>query len=38
MDEYAEISKSGGLFNGISINDENAYICEIPGGKITFQP
>ena len=37
-DGYAEISKSGGLFNGISQNDENAYICEIPGGKITFQP
>ena len=35
-DDYAEISKSGGLFNGISKNDENAYICEIPGGKITF--
>ena len=37
-DDYAEISKSGGLFNVISKNDENAYICEIPGGKITFQP
>ena len=37
-DDYAEISKSGGLFNGISENNENAYICEIPGGKITFQP
>ena len=36
--EYAEISKNGGLFNGITQNDENAYICEIPGGKITFQP
>ena len=37
-DDYAEISKSGGLFNGISENDENAYICEIPGGKIIPQP
>ena len=37
-DHYAEISKNGGLFNGINQNDENAYICEIPGGKITFQP
>ena len=36
-DDYAEISKNGGLFNGISWNDKNAYICEIPGGKITFQ-
>ena len=35
-DDYAEISKNGSLFNGIS--DENAYICEIPGGKITLQP
>ena len=34
--EYAEISKNGGLFNGINQSDENAYICEIPGGKITF--
>ena len=34
--EYAEISKTGGLFNGINQSDENAYICEIPGGKITF--
>ena len=37
-DDYAEISKREGLFNGISQNDENAHICEIPGGKITFQP
>ena len=37
-DEYAEISKNGGLFNSISHKDENAYICEIPGGTITFQP
>ena len=37
-DDYAEISKNGGLFTGINMNDENAYICEIPGGKITFQP
>ena len=36
--EYAEISKNGSLFNGITPNDENAYICEISGGKITFQP
>ena len=33
---WAEISKSGGLFNGISKYDENSYICEMPGGKITF--
>ena len=33
---WAEISKSGGLFNGISEYDENAYICEMPGGKSTF--
>ena len=31
-----EISKNGGLFNAISWYDENKYICEIPGGKITF--
>ena len=37
-DDYAEISKNGGLFNGISRNDKNAYICEIPGGKIIHQP
>ena len=37
-EDYAEISKNGGLFNGISRNDKNAYICEIPGGKITLQP
>ena len=37
-DNYAEISKNGGLFNGISWGDKNAFICEIPGGKITFQP
>ena len=37
-DDYAEISKNGGLFNGISRNDKNTYICEIPGGKITLQP
>ena len=34
----AEISKNGGLFNGISGDVENAFICEMPGGKITFQP
>ena len=37
-DDYAEISKNGGLFNGISRNDKNAYICEIPVGKIIPQP
>ena len=37
-DDYAEISRNGGLFNGISQNDKNAYICEIPGGKIILQP
>ena len=37
-DNCAEISENGGLFNGISCNDENAFICEVPGGKITFQP
>ena len=37
-DDYAEISRNGGLFNGISRNDKNAYICEIPGGKIILQP
>ena len=37
-DQRAEIFKNGGLFNGISRDDEkNAYICEMPGGKITFQ-
>ena len=34
----AEISKNEGLFNSISGSDENAFICEIPGGKITFPP
>ena len=37
-DKHAEISKNGGLFNGISWDDKNAFICEMPGGKITFQP
>ena len=37
-DDYAEISRNRSLFNGISRNDKNAYICEIPGGKITLQP
>ena len=37
-DPCAEISKNGGLFNGISCYDKNAFICEMPGGKITFQP
>ena len=32
----AEISKNECLFNGISWYDENAYICEMPGGKIKF--
>ena len=35
---YAEISKNGGLFNDINGSDENAYICEMPGGKIILQP
>ena len=33
-----EISKNGGLFNGIPCSYKNAFICEMPGGKITFQP
>ena len=37
-DACAEISKNGGLFNSISCCDKNAYICEMLGGKITFQP
>ena len=37
-DNYAQISKNEGLFNGISWGDKNAFICEMPGGKITFQP
>ena len=37
-DKRAEISKNGGLFNSISTLSRNAYICETPGGKITFQP
>ena len=37
-DKRAEISKNGGLFNSISKLSRNAYICETPGGKITFQP
>ena len=38
-DTWAEIYKNGGLFNGISRGDEkNTYICEMPGGKLTFQP
>ena len=37
-DNCAEISENGSLFNGISWNDENACICEMPVGKITFQP
>ena len=37
-DACAEISKNGGLFNSIACCNKNAYICEMPGGKITFQP
>ena len=38
-DIRAEISKNGGFFNGILFtSSRNAYICETPGGKITFQP
>ena len=37
-DTCAEISKNGGLFNNISCYDKNTFICEMPGGKITFQP
>ena len=37
-DDYAEISRNRGLFSGISRNDKNAYICEIPGGKMILQP
>ena len=37
-DKRAEISKNGGLFNSIPTLSRNAYICETPGGKITFQP
>ena len=36
-DIYAEISKNGGLFNAFSGFDRNAYICEMPGGKITLE-
>ena len=35
-DKMAEISKNGSFFNGISTLSRNAYICETPGGKITF--
>ena len=35
-DIRAEISKNGSFFNGISKSSRNAYICETPGGKITF--
>ena len=37
-DDYAEISRNRGVFNGISWNDKNEYICEIPVGKIIPQP
>ena len=36
-DACAEISKNGSLFNSIACCNKNAYICEMPGGKITFQ-
>ena len=36
-DKRAEITKNRGLFNIISSRGKNAYICETPGGKITFQ-
>ena len=35
---YVEISKNRGLFNRVRWYDKNAFICEMPGGKITFQP
>ena len=34
--KMAEILKNECLFNGISLYDQNAYICEMPGGKIKF--
>ena len=34
----AEISKNIGLFWSISCYNENTFICEMLGGKITFQP
>ena len=37
-EKKAEISKNGGLFNGIPRNHTGAYICEIPEGKITIEP
>ena len=37
-DKRAKISKNRGLFSSISMYSRNAYICETPGGKITFQP
>ena len=37
-DDRVEISKNGSLFNGISWGDKNAFICEMPRSKITFQP
>ena len=37
-EKKAEISKNGGLFNGIPWNHAGAYICEIPEGKITIEP
>ncbi|RMX42259.1 hypothetical protein pdam_00022609, partial [Pocillopora damicornis] len=38
-DSCAEISKNGGLFNGISRGDKNAFICEMSGEclYITFK-
>ena len=37
-DTATEISMNGGLFNGISKYGENAFICEIPGGKEKSHP
>ena len=37
-DDRVEISKNGSLFHGISWGDKNAFICEMPRSKITFQP
>lgn len=34
-DDFSDISKNGGLSNGISWFDKNAYICKMPGGKIS---
>ena len=34
-DDFSDISKNGGLSNGISGFDKNTYICKMPGGKIS---